>query len=851
MAARKRRFSGPLIFLLILAGGVLITAIGVGVFYLFNQTSQPSINIVQPQDKVIIHSGQALMLVAEAQAQSGVQRVEFYVDDLLQVQQSTGGGFVETYQAAFPWYSSQFGVHKISDVAYDRQGKPSQPAIWLVGVTPLTSLQTGQQGQAEGESSEDLGPSESLQPGGDPENSQGAPSFGSDAQIEDMLNEADLQDQFPVEIDDAGDAPPIVTMQTTFNRVGEAVALSVLTYAVDDSGIQRLELIGQGNLPGDSFHRILFANSDRQVSFEFNEQITVGEWTITAQAYDTAGQASELMSSSVMVVPPRDGGLPDVAIANLGMADIRDLVLHAWQLGNLRRDLPFDVFALLDFLDPDNVVSHQEDTGCLVFRAGEVAGGIGLQLEVNCRYQPQAGNYILLRSEQYAGSFGQVSRLDREEWNQDQRTSLEPGDIIEVIDQGAACGTHYTYTIQVGSAPHPQGWLDFRPMSDTMTVSIETEPCAFGSLGDALFLEAEEIPEGVQLAVGFQEGEGWSEQIQLPLGYQVVEMRLLRYLPERNLQNIIWRTTAPPGELPGLRYEYIDADIQEYCGEPVYYSVLVLDPGVGEIPMQVYAQQTVFVTPVTCPDGFDLSQASISIRPTWLFSNNASEEYHLLHSNVYGFMETTDWPEEISSVHLVIRPLNDPQHTDYDRLLSYILDRRTGQAVEISGTFGPEVGIACGGKEYGFFLEVDAASGGAVELSRRGPVQHWTSPLCPPNPPVLENLRARSDCPESSTGSCIEVNWSPPGPQQDWQSPLGQYLVSTPGGVRFLSVAQTQYIYEIHKPDPRSSGQTYEFQLYGCTSEGICGSPSNILNIHIPPTPTVWDFWSFDYHGNR
>jgi len=869
MTARRRRFSGPLIFLLVLAGGALIVAIGAGVVYYLNQSTQPNISIVQPQDKVIIHSGQGLMLVAEAQAQKGVQRVDFYINDLLQVQQSTEEGFVDTYRAAFPWYSSQVGVHKISAVAYDLQGNASQPAIVLVGVKPLTPRQPPSvidsdqddsdssrsqpepESQAEGETSEGTGPSESGQPDGDASNPQGAPSFQSDAQLEGLLNQADPQGQFPLQNDASGDAPPVVTLQTTFERIGEAIALSVVSDAVDDLGIERLELIGQGSLPGSSFHHILLANGDQQISFEANEQIAQGEWTVTAQAFDTSGQASELISSSVIIVPPRDGELPDVAIVNVGMPDIGDLVLQEWQMGNVWRDLPIDIHALLDFLYPDNVVSHREDVGCLVLRAGEVTGGIGLQLEVNCRYQPQPGNYILLKSEQYAGSFGQVSRLDFEEWNQTQRTSLEPGDIIEVIDEGAACGTHYAYTLQVGYAPHPQGWLDYRPMSDTMTVSLETEPCAQGSLGDALFLEAQEIPEGIQVAMGFQDGGDWSDQIQLPLGYQEVEMRLLRYLPERNIQDTIWRIIAPPEDLPGVRYEYIDAATQEYCGEPVYYSVLMQDPGVGGIPMQVYAQRTVFVPPVTCPGGFDLSQASLDIRPTWHISHTTRGEYHLLHTNVYGLIETADWPEEISSLHLIIRPLDDPQHTSYDRLLSYDLNPWSDQDVEVLGTFSPEAGIVCGGREYVFFLEVDSASDGVAELSRRGPVQHWTSPLCPPPPPVLENLHARSDCPESSTGSCIDVNWSPPETRQDWQSPLGEYLISKQNGHQYLSDDQTQFIYEIHKPDPRSGGQTYEFLLYGCTSEGICGTPSSMLNIHIPPTPTEWAFWSFDYVGNR
>ncbi|MCJ7435241.1 MAG: hypothetical protein MUO77_17310, partial [Anaerolineales bacterium] len=485
-----------------------------------------------------------------------------------------------------------------------------------------------------------------------------------------------------------------------------------------------------------------------------------------------------------------------------------------------------------------------------------VAEGIGLSLEANCRYQPPPGNYILLKTKQITGSFGQASRWETVDWNDTPRTSLEPGDTIAVVDRNIACETQYTYSLEVGYSPYHREWLEYRPMSDEMIVILTTAPCSNDSIGQALYLNAEQLQDGIRIEWGFREGGNWADQFQLLPEHEAVEMRLVRFLPERNIQDYIGigRWTAAPQDLPGANFVVIDEDISLFCEEPIHYTLFVQDLGIMLIPQHVYAQKSVSAPPIPCTGGFRIRDLEINVRPVWHHSNTLRGDRNVLHASVGSSFFGFDWPSEAANLHLVVSNFEDNQPIQLNRVLTL---RAASDRLELphnssfSETLGPEASIACGGKEYAFFFEFEITEGFFSVLADRGRTFRWTSPPCPPRPPTLENLRAMSDCIESSTGSCIVANWSPPIYQDDWRMPLEQYLVISPNGVNFVPSSQTSFTYELNKLDPRSPGFTAAFLVYGCSAEGICGPPSQMLNIHIPGTPDTWDFWSFDYDSSR
>jgi hypothetical protein len=518
-----------------------------------------------------------------------------------------------------------------------------------------------------------------------------------------------------------------------------------------------------------------------------------------------------------------------------------------WQIDNSWFDFPIDIRALPDFLYPEDVVRHLDDSGCLIFTAGEIAEGIGLSLQVLCRYQPPPDNYIFLKTEQYTGSFGQALRWHLPDWNAALRTSLEAGDVIEAIDRDIACDTYYTYTLQVGYTPIHGQW--HRPMSDQILIGLQTAPCASESIGDALFLNVEPVPDenAVRTVWGFSEGGDWATQLHSSLESEEVEMRLYRYFPNLNIQDYIpiEPRYISPLELPGATFEYIETDVSSFCDEPLFYTLTVQDPGWGLIPFHVYAQKALFVHPVSCPELSGLQDLEFSVTPSWHRASDHLGEYYELHADINIYLSQRllarygGW-----DIHLVVSPLEEFRHVLTNRVLTINLPDPGPGYLEISESVGPEAGIECGRKDYVFFFE----HGEVTSRSRR---LLWTSPPCPPAPPILENLHAISDCPESSTGSCIVANWSLPDDQEDRRMPLEQVFIKVVGpGYRlynaFVPSEEGRYILEIEKPAPESQGDWYSFEAYGCTTDFIYGAPSNRLSIRIPPTPDSWDFWSFD-----
>lgn len=123
----KRNYIGPLIFTIIVFLGTCVAI--AGIYYLYslrdpniprNADSQPpTVNIIQPRDTrgLTLASGQGLIVIAEGQAEGGVQRIEFLVDDMLVDQYIAATPGQSPQQSSFLWISSGIGVRQISVIA--------------------------------------------------------------------------------------------------------------------------------------------------------------------------------------------------------------------------------------------------------------------------------------------------------------------------------------------------------------------------------------------------------------------------------------------------------------------------------------------------------------------------------------------------------------------------------------------------------------------------------------------------------------------------------------------------------------------------------------------------------------
>lgn len=349
--SKKRFLSGPMIFFVIFAGGGLLLALMVGGLLLLRQSSQvPTVAIVEPTSPPALVSGQGIMVVAEGQAQAGVQRIELYINDVLQSQQAAPPGADSSFQATFPWFSSRTGIQNLSVIAYDEQGRASEPVSLSVSVEPLQMPRTvsvvvdqveeQQEEAAEADSQmeevateevdesppeeesadgqDQAGGGEEVQPGegeaappaeeqdGQPRDQdadQAEAEAEGDAPPEDDAEQAggeeveqdeQQEDQAQVEQQEEqpGDDPPHLVVTDLATRQEGGLHVSVQAVVEDDIGLDSLYIFRLIPDLSPETHKTLCGggiNCEERLNFSFSS----GEQAVVVRAYDTAGQASE------------------------------------------------------------------------------------------------------------------------------------------------------------------------------------------------------------------------------------------------------------------------------------------------------------------------------------------------------------------------------------------------------------------------------------------------------------------------------------------------------------------------------------------------------------------------------
>ena len=286
----------------VVVGGIIILGVLAVIYWLMPTSGPiPSIRILQPPQAMTITSGQGVLLVVEGKSKSGIQRIGFYVNDVFHSQQAVSQGAQETFQAAFPWFSSQTGIQKLSVIAYDAQVRASEQASLLVAVKAVEvphlgyrgvddqigNGESGNTGSQQGEESASGGQnqSESIN-----ENNQHL----DDTQIAELLNQVDEAGNFPQELPgEPRDAPPVAFIFASTARMGERLNVTGSAQADDDFGLDYLavEIIENGIL-NETQKEACFG--ELHCSWEYDFSLNVGETrTVIFTAYDTSGQASE------------------------------------------------------------------------------------------------------------------------------------------------------------------------------------------------------------------------------------------------------------------------------------------------------------------------------------------------------------------------------------------------------------------------------------------------------------------------------------------------------------------------------------------------------------------------------
>jgi hypothetical protein len=132
---KKRWFFAILILVTIFIFLLIVAGVSIGAVVLWPKLAiSPSVNIIMPKGRVLLSSGQGVTLIVEAQSSSGINHIDFLVNDQPTKTANSDEVTDKEMLTVFPWVSSKAGIHKLSVIAYDNRGSASLPDHLLVGV---------------------------------------------------------------------------------------------------------------------------------------------------------------------------------------------------------------------------------------------------------------------------------------------------------------------------------------------------------------------------------------------------------------------------------------------------------------------------------------------------------------------------------------------------------------------------------------------------------------------------------------------------------------------------------------------------------------------------------------------
>jgi hypothetical protein len=785
----KRKYVGPLIFFLTFLLGLIIVLIVIGVFFylqmgstpLASLSQPPSLEIMHPQGDRVINSGDGLMLAAVAYSDIGLQRVDFLVDGVVEQQVLTNPVGVQSSDAFFPWFGSTTGIHQLSVVAYDVQGRASAQASVQVGVQAVHGI--GDQADQADQALEADIPIEEQQPpqdeGDAPPEGEADPQGGDQPQGDVDAQGPDQQedppaDQPAVPDDDLAlppqpqDQPPQITRFDVFVDVfgGENGAPIVVTSAAvgsaqDDLGLERLTLTwrNDGGQEGD-FSTICAAALACEIEMEAG--LGVGRWVFSLQAFDTSGQASE-PSNEIIEVMGEQGQPPAAAEHDDADDWLREHFRNQAEqfdfeadLGDFWRDQGMGMDDFLEAMFPGAnaeeppVEAVQEEGFCLNMTVQPEADGNRVSMEILCDLQAEGEGHFLLPSvSKYLLNTGDDGiNLFIQDWNDENRVAIQAGETFSWLDWDVTCDTGYRYVLHVNNAIRTDIGLAIGENFAIASAEARTPNCTPGSIGDTN-LRAELQPEGVQIRWDVASSGDWPDD----LSAEGVAFILTRFDELSGQVVEVYRQNIPTDLLlAGGDFSVLDESSE--CDQHTWYSLAALpaDRDLNLVSPGWLLRTTVRGPEIHCAAD-ELGALDLVVTPFWV--QNAFQHVRMQVDLPAGF----NWPagENVELKIARIRPGVD--HCEGPPCLGIWQIKnsvRITDEIRLNGLFIEDVdwSVHTGNHTYTYrlVLIVDGE-----EIQAGSAVQVTTAPAPPPPPDILR-LTATNDCP-GGVRRCVLVEW--------------------------------------------------------------------------------------------
>ncbi len=679
-----------------------------------------------------------MTLSAVAQSDAGLALVELRVDGAIVQQQTIAASGVHTIDVAFPWFSSRTGWRQLSVVAYDKQGRLSEPASIQVGVQ---AAEDGQPGAADGSGAgEAPAAGDGPVPGANPEVPPVGPEVGQ------PLPELPPQPQ--------DNAPEVTGLEIkVLNLVPNGAGVGILASATDDLGVQRMAFswrkTGEG---GNDLTQVCGGAAEckiDQVAF-----FTPGEYILTVQAFDTSGQASELKAEWVEVMGDADQP-PAVADQGFdldwGQPGLFDDIADRW--ADIDIGAGFDMDEFLDGLfgggaQPNAAGGDQSAEGdCASITVEPRPDGNLVSLTVRCDlHTDEQGSFLYPHVSKNLVNAGNDSGIDLRirEWYDNQRSRLSSGETFTWRDDDVTCAMAYRYGVRVDVASETQAGLGVSRNLAFAAAEAVTPACVRGTIG-AVNLRSEPRPGGLAVLWNIAPRGNWPND----LPAEGVAFSLLRFAPASGESLELYKENLSAAELSaGGQFSVVDDNVQ--CGDDYWYSLTAIaadaDPHLVSPGWLLRTQTHAPILP--CPAG-DLGRIELRLTPYWI--NETFVRIRVQTELPPGF----SWPQG-DHLHLVIRrtlqgsvcagqacwaTMTDIPITDEVRLHGLVYDEDDARVDPGNNTY-----------VYRLSLQQDfqEIQGGASFSA--------TTPPAPPPPPEIVRLTASNNCP-GGAARCVVVEW--------------------------------------------------------------------------------------------
>lgn len=894
----KRKNRGPLIFFLIVFIGLIFLTIELAVLYsmqggrapLSFLGQPPGISILHPQGDRVINSGEGIMLVAEAQSDVGLQRVDFLVDGVVEQQHFADPLGATTIDAFFPWFGSTTGVHQLVVIAYDLGGRASEPASVRVGVQAVQGIaqiggqpeeagapideQQAPQEQGEAPQGVEVEPPVEEQPQDEadqqapvqPEGLPEEPVAPAEGQPDDQAGAPGGGLELPPQ---PQDQPPQITRFDVFvdifggeNGAPIVASAAAVGSAQDDLGLERLTLTWR-NDDQDVGDFSIHCGEGQACEIEMEAGLDVGRWVFILQAFDTSGQASQPEVEIVEVLG--EPGQPPAAAEHEVFDDwLREHLRNQAEQFDFNADdlwvgqAGADVEGMLEGMFPGGRAAQppaeDEEPACAENdRVCQMGAGITLMVEpgpegnlitltIDQPLEAPAGKILLPQIVKGFANHNVASSVFPPEWALGRAAAFQPGQQFTWLDEDVVCHEDYRYTGKI-SAYDPAAIENFLnaggglPRSDVLAYESQTatsQVCGAGAVGD-LGLTVEVHPEGLQL--------NWSLPGNVDWPQAGVGVMLVRYNksagPDPNVResvNIYEERFAPADLQQGRDPQFVDRELE--CSDEYYYLVGVFDPEQrpGFTADGWLAHDSVAAPRHFCPAG-QLVDIELEISTGWKDWIHGHYTVATIEFDIPAGFERPPGQE----VGLKLWEGYTDENGDYveNERLFFRLGVGRDNLHKIFDT-----DVNCTRQRYDFYLTLEADG----RVLNEGPIFAVDLPPCPPkDPPALQRLHATNNC--DGAERCVIVDWAPYQPLDEVpylpavaiQIERNTAFLNSPWVVIEVPMNATQFI----DPDVRC-GFPYLYRMVAVDERGLRRSSSNfsqppMLRIDTPDCDQPWD----------